>query len=241
MTRITFDGAMNERAAWTPDGQRLVFPSDRAGAIRLFERRADGGGSTTPVNVFDSRRVFGAEWSPRGDWLLFRTDDQAAGNGDIMGIRPGIDSVARRVVATAAEELAPAISPDGRWLAYSSNQTGRREIYVRPFPETDRATYQVSTTGGSEPLWSRDGRELLYRDDHDQIVAVPVTAGVTFERGAARALFDASNYAALTVQRDYDVTPDGQRFVMIRSDAPRANRIVAVFGFLDELREKVGK
>ena len=241
MTRITFDGAMNERAAWTPDGQRLVFLSDRAGGIRFFERRADGGGSTTPVNVVDSRRVFGAEWSPRGDWLLFRTDDQAAGNGDIMGIRPGIDTAARPFVATPAEELAPAISPEGRWLAYSSSQTGRREIYVRPFPETDRATYQVSTAGGTEPLWSRDGRELFYRDDHDQIVAVPIAAGATFERGAARVLFDASNYASLTVQRDYDVTPDGQRFVMIRSDAPRANRIVAVFGFIDEVRARFAK
>ena len=241
MTRLSFDGSMNERAAWTPDGQRVTFPSDHAGGIRLFERRADGSGPMTPVNVFDARRIFGTEWAPRGDWLLFRTDDQAAGNADIMGIRPGIDSAARSFVATPAEELAPAISPDGRWLAYSSDQSGRREVFVRPFPETDRATYQVSTAGGTEPLWSRDGRELFFRDERNRIVSVPVAASTIFERGAARELFDASNYEGLRVQRNYDVTPDGQRFVMLRRDAARANRIVAVFGLVDELRVKGAK
>jgi len=242
MTRLTFDGSMNERPAWSPDGQRITFTSDHAGAhIRLFERRADGGGPTTMVNVFDARRIFGAEWAPRGDWLLFRTDDQAVGNADIMGIRPGIDTVARSFVATPAQELAPAISPDGRWLAYTSDQTGRREVFVRPFPETDRATYQVSATGGGEPLWSRDAHELFYRDDRGYIVSVPISAGATFERGAARVLFDASSYESIPVQRNYDVTADGQRFVMIRPDAARANRIVVVFGFVDEVRAKVAK
>src|SRR5262245_63185630 len=101
-----------------------------------------------------------------------------------MGIRPGLDTVARPLVATPAEELAPAVSPDGRWLAYSSNESGRREVYVRPFPETSNARYQISVNGGTEPGWSRDGSELFYFDAASYMVAVPVIRGLSFQSGA---------------------------------------------------------
>jgi dipeptidyl aminopeptidase/acylaminoacyl peptidase len=191
------------------------------------------------VRVTDPRPIYGLEWAPDGKWILLRTDDQAPGHGDIIGIRPGVDTVARAFVATPAEELSPALSPNGRWLAYSSDETGRREIFVRPFPETDRARYQVSTDGGTEPLWSRDGRELFFRDASEHIVAVPIGAGAEFSPGAPRALFDASAYVAVPNQRDYDITPDGQRFVMVRNDVPTSGRIVVVFGFTAELKAKL--
>lgn len=95
---------------------------------------------------------------------MFGTDDQAAGNAAILALRPGVDSVATPLAATPAEELGPAISPDGHWIAYSSNATGRREIWVRPFPETGRGRYRVSTKGGISPAWNSDGRELFSFD-----------------------------------------------------------------------------
>ena len=111
-------------------------------------------------------------------------------------------------------------------------------MLVRPFPETDRARYQVSVGGGTEPLWSRDGRQLFYRGADEQLIAVPVGSGSEFQPGPRRALFDASSYLQVPQGRNYDVGPDG-RFLMIRDDAPPASRIVVVFGFTKELAARV--
>jgi len=97
--------------------------------------------------------------------ILDRLTQSLSGRGgDIIAMRPGIDSVARVLVATAAEEVSPELSPDGRWLAYTSNESGRREVYVRPFPDAAEGRYQVSTAGGDTPWWSRDGHELFFVD-----------------------------------------------------------------------------
>ncbi|HXY32235.1 MAG TPA: protein kinase [Gemmatimonadaceae bacterium] len=238
--RLTFDGAVNEREVWSPDGKRIVWISDRSTRATAFEKRADGGGELAPVTEPDPRQVFGLEWTSAGGWLLMRTDDQSPGNGDIIGVRPGIDSAVRSFVATPAEELAPAVSPNGRWLAYSSDETGRREIFVRPFPETDRGRYQVSTDGGTEPLWSRDGKELYYRAADEHIVAVPIGPGAEFAPGSPRTLFDVSAYLQAPQHRDYDVAADG-RFLMVRQKTPAADRIVVTFGFTKEVEARVKK
>jgi Tol biopolymer transport system component len=238
LARLTFDGSVNERAIWSPDGQRIAWVSDRGTIAQVYVRRADGGGDPALLRVTDRRPIYGIEWPASGGWILLRTDDQAAGHADIIGIRAGGDSVARSFVATPAEELAPALSPNGRWLAYSSDETGRREVFVRPFPETDRARYQVSSGGGTEPLWSRDGRELFFRGANEQLIAVPIGSGTEFQPGAPRTLFDASVYLQVPQGRNYDVGPDG-RFVMVRDDAPPASRIVVVFGFTKELAERM--
>ena len=171
--------------------------------------------------------------------LLFRTDDQEAGNADILAIRPGVDTVARALVATPAEELSPAVSPDNRWMAYSSNESGRREIYVRPFPDAGGSRFQVSTSGGTNPVWNRNGRELFYLDAALNMVSVPVTLGATFQSGAQRILFPAAQYASLPFFRQYDVTADGQRFVMIRGESDAVVHVVVVFNFLEELRRRM--
>ncbi|MEP6574757.1 MAG: protein kinase, partial [Gemmatimonadota bacterium] len=218
--RLTFEGSVNMRPRWRPRTNTLSFVADRGVSgltgLHLFERDAGGQGDIRPIAIGDSRGIGGQAWSPDGAWLVFRTDDQAAGNGDIMAIRPGIDSVPRSLVATPAEELAPAISPDGRWLAYSSNESGRREVYVRPFPNTADSRFQVSTSGGMSPLWSPDGHELYYVDAADNMTAVPLGGGTSFQTGPPRILFSTADYSISPYQAQFDLTHDGQRFVMIR-------------------------
>ena len=238
-SRLTFDGTRNMRASWRPGTGAITFSSDGAngGLQRIVERNADGSGGTRAVATHDPRGVFGHTWSSDGVWLVFRTDNQEAGNADIMGIRPGIDTVARPLVTTAGEDLAPAVSPDSRWLAYSSDEEGSQEVYVRPFPETAGGKWKVSTAGGKDPAWSRDGRELFYVDVADNMVSVPIRPGSTFAWGVQKVLFPASGYLHNIYGRNYDVSPDGSRFVMLRGETGSTPHVVVVFDFLKELQQ----
>jgi serine/threonine-protein kinase len=238
-SRLTFDGNANSRPAWRPGTGAISFNSNRErpeGDFELFERNADGSGGIRKLEVGDPRTIGNHTWSPDGKWLVFRTNDQEPGNADIMGIRPGMDTVARPLVATQAEELGPAVSPDGRWLAYSSNESGRREVYVRPFPETANARYQVSVSGGTVPGWSRDGRELFFIDAASKMVAVPILPGPTFQFGAPQVLFSAAPYYLNPFNRQFDVTAD-KRFLMSRGERDAAVHVVVVFNFLEELKK----
>ncbi len=237
-TKLTFEGSRNWRVSWTPDGQSVVFVSDRDGASTLFMKRADG--SAAAVQLLEEERiVFEGIWSQDGQWLVYRTDNQAAGRGDILALRPGIDSVAIELVATPFEEVSPTISPDGRWLAYASDESGMREIYVRPFPNSQDAMWMISTEGGSEPLWSHSGRELFYRSGAGDLIAASVVAGPTFALGSQRVLFSAADYAGLNVNRAYDVSLDDTRFVMIRQETTTTEDLVLVQNWFEELREIV--
>ena len=134
----------------------------------------------------------------------------------------------------------PTLSPDGRWLAYVSNTTGRFEVYVRPFPEVNAAVWQVSTTGGAEPRWAHSGRELFFRTDARQMVSVPVTAGEAFSWGEPQVLFSNENYRTADNGRMWDVAPGDQRFLMLRivpSEVP--TELIVVENFFEELRAKV--
>jgi serine/threonine-protein kinase len=240
--RLTFDGAVNNREFWRPGTPNITFTSDReksGSSTLLYEKPADGSGDIRRPELYDRRGIGGQAWSPDGKWLLFRTDDQEAGNADIMGIRPGVDTIPRALVATAAEELSPAVSYDGKWLAYSSNESGQREIYVRPFPETGAAKYQISGKGGISPAWHRNSRELFYLDSEGNMVSVPITPGASFQSGQSTVLFPAARYGSNAFHRQYDVMPDGQHFVMIRGDSDDQVHVVVVFNFLAELKRKM--
>jgi serine/threonine-protein kinase len=241
-TRLTFDGRVNMRARWRPGTSRLTFLSDvgetELSKLRLVELEPRGDGRKQRVPIGEGRGIGGHAWSPDGRWLVYRTDDQEPGGGDIMALRPGVDTVARPVAATRAEELAPAVSPDGRWIAYTSNETGRREVFVRPFPNTADARYQVSTAGGLTPVWGRDGRELFYMDVAGNLVSVPLIRGAAFQFGRSRVLFSAVGYFINPFHPQFDVAPDG-RFVMIRQSGGEQLGVVAVFNFFEELKRRM--
>jgi serine/threonine-protein kinase len=242
--RLTFEGNINDRPAWRPGSGMILFRTDRehpGEPAGLYEVAPNGSGGFHKPDLHDSRAIGGSTWSPDGKWLVFRTDDQTPGAGDIMGIRPGVDTVARALVATPATEFSPEVSFDNRWLAYSSNESGRWEVYVRPFPETSGARFQVSTKGGTNPAWSRNGKELFYLDGESNMISVPILPGTTFQTGEQAILFPASRYQSNPFSRDYDVTPDGQRFVMIRGESDAAVHVVVVFNFLEELKQKMAK
>jgi serine/threonine-protein kinase len=235
--RVTFGGGSSRRPTWSPDGARLLFISDRGGRDGVWSLRADGVGAPTLVVQADVA-IFEALWSPDGQWIVYRTDDDAgAGRGDIYGIRQVGDTMPVPLVVSPAEETGPAISHDGRWLAYAADETGRKEIYVRPFPNTDEGKWLVSSNGGTEPAWARSGRELFYRDGRGNLVAVSFRgSGGGFDVIEQQVLFGAQAYWAQDDHRWYDVTSDGQRFIMIDPGfAGGSTNLVKVTGLASEL------
>jgi serine/threonine-protein kinase len=205
LSRLTFEWAPNARPTWTPDGTRVLYNAVHLGRGLIGRRHADGTGSAETAVVLAQVPVNEAVPSRDGQWLVFRT---AA--GDILGLH-GADTV--RLLATPAQEIAPALSPDGRWLAYSSNESQRYEVYVRPFPNVQDGKWLVSTGGGGMPRWAPDGR-TLYFATLDSLMAVPVTPGPTPTFGAQRGLFPTAPY--VMGGHSWDVMPDGGGFAMIR-------------------------
>jgi len=246
-TRLTFEGTTNIRPAWSPDGKTILYTSDASsegGTMNLWTRRADGSGRPVRV-VSEARGAWEGLWSPDAKWLVYRTDDVAAGSGDILARPTSGDTTPVPLVATPAEETGPALSPDGRWLAYASNVTGRKEVYVVPFPEAQDGKWQVSTDGGSEALWSHDGRELFYRNASGQAIAVDVSGTPTFNQGAHYTLFSARDYLANDDSHFWAVTPDASTFLMLRPVAPvqgtavTTGRTILVRNWLPEIRAKL--
>ncbi|MDB5937297.1 MAG: protein kinase [Massilia sp.] len=235
------EGGSNVFPTWKPDGQSVTFSSNRAGSHDLWTKRADGSAPAV-LQFSDKRSVFGARWSPDGTWLIYQTDGGEAGLGDILGVRPGSDRTPVPLVATRFTEVAPSLSPDGRWLAYTSNESGRYEIYVVPFPNTGAAKWAISTRGGTEPQWSHSGKELFYRDREGNLVAVTIRTMPAFSIGGSTALFSAAAFASDEFGAVYAVAPDDQRFLMIRANAANgSDQLIVVDNWFEELRSRARK
>ena len=224
--------------AWRPPGASVSFITRGDGALAVWEAPASGA-LPRRLDFGEGRGIRDQTWSSDGERLVYRTEDQAEGNGDILAVRPGIDTAPRVIAGSDAEEFSPSVSPDGRWVAYSSDKSGRHEVYVAPFPDPGGIERPVSLNGGRNPSWNPQGGELFYVDGSDNMVAVPVPPGPTFSPGAQRVLFSAADFVLRSFDRDYDVTPDGQRFPMIEGGR-EPTQIVVVFGFDEELRRRVG-
>jgi serine/threonine-protein kinase len=193
----------------------VTYYSSAGGRLDLWTKVADG--SSQAVHQLGySRALNDALWSRDGKWLLTRTALSDAGTGDILGIRPGLDTAPVPLVATKFMELSPSLSPDSRYLAYSSEESGRHEIYVVPFPNTTSAKWAISTGGGTEPLWSPRGDEIFYRDFAGNMVAAAVKTSPSFSLASSKVLFPATSYVAFLRKRQYDVSSDGTRFLMVR-------------------------
>jgi eukaryotic-like serine/threonine-protein kinase len=238
--RLSVENAGNGEPTWTPDGRSVTYGAYTGGSAGLWTQRADG--SAKPVlQVREKRGVLGPRWSPDGKWLVFCTDKGERGSGDILGIRPNVDTLPVPLVATSFTEGAPDLSPDGRWLAYTSNESGHYEVYVVPFPNTSAAKWTVSSRGGTEPVWSHSGTELFYRDGDANMVAVPVKSTPTFSVGDAVVLFPAAGFRTAESKAHYAVAPDDRRFLMIRRAVSTADKIVVVENWFEELKARSRK
>lgn len=214
LAQLTFEGTVNMRPSWSPDGQSVVFISDRGENRDVWTKRYDG---TTEAEVlFDLPSVVDeAVYSLNGEWLVFRRGKED-GNRDICAIRPGLDSGPTDLVASRFDEVAPSLSADSRWLAFVSNRSDQANVYVRPFPDADSET-QVSVNGGTEPVWSRSRSELYYRNGAGNMVMVPILPGNQFVTGPEQVMFSTEAYRSDFFHAAYDLTADGNRFVMIRA------------------------
>jgi serine/threonine-protein kinase len=242
LSRLTTDPGADHSPLWTPDGQRIIFTSTRAGYPELFWRPADGTGSDErlPAHSKDLVDLLASGWSADGKSLLFVEVSQSI-QGAIGQIAVERPSDAKMLVKNAFNNSMAAVSPDGRWIAYHSNISGRYEIYFERYPELGNRQ-QISTGGGRLPLWSRDGRELFFSSlDGRQMLAVPVQAGRAIVAGRPQALFELAMLAQGGGNRPYDSAPDG-RFFVIRTGQPEAGtppQIVVVQNWFEELKRLV--
>jgi len=238
LSRLTTARAPGRSPLWTPDGQRIVFTSQRAGYPELFWRPADGTGSDERflARSKDLTDLRGNGWSADGKQLLFT---EVSGTSAIW--RMVIERPSDAKVLVKSDSPSP-VSLDGGWIAYQSNVSGRTEIYVERYPELGRRQ-QISTGGGMRPLWSHDGRELFFGSpDGRQMFAVAVQSGTTLIAGRPQVLFESAMFVA-PGGRPYDLAPDG-RFLIIRSgeaDAGGATapQIVVVQHWFEELKRLV--
>jgi Tol biopolymer transport system component len=230
--------------SWTPDGSSVTFCSFPAGNEDVWIRRADGTTDAELLIDYD-RDLAEAVWSADGTWLIARTVNRGDTVGDILGWRMGTDAEPVPLVDTEFTEVTPALSPNGRFLAYTSNRLGLYQVYVQPFPNVEDGRWPISVETGIEPVWSRDGRELFYRRGATgDLVAVEVETEGNFAIGEERVLFPAGRYRAFTSHPQYDVERDGQRFVMLRPvgmpeeipDPP----MIQIQNFFTELQRRVG-
>ncbi len=221
---------------WTPDGRRLTYVSDKAGPDNMYLKPLDGSGQDERVLASD-RPNYPFSWSPDG--VLAFVSVSLRSLQDVWILRPDQQGRPTVFLQTPFAEGAPVFSPDGRWLAYVSNESGRPEIYVRPFPGPGESL-TISTEGGNEPVWSRTGHELFYRSG-DVMMAVDTGTGPGFTAGKPHRLFERPLESSLVYWPDYDVTADGQRFVMVKridQDETLAQMNV-VLNWLDELKRRV--
>ncbi len=240
------------RPAWTSDGLEVAFGSDRGGFRSYYKGRADG---RAPVELLvqGEPAINEVHFSPDGRWLVYRTGSGSTGQGrDLYAVRLGVDSAGVDsagvsgapipLVVTEFEETSPAVSPNGRWLAYVSNRSGQYEVYVRPFPNPGNMRWPVSVDGGVEPVWAHSGRELFYKSGGN-LMSASVVPDTTFVIGERRVLFSIQGYGAPYRQHQlYAVAPDDQRFVMYREGGGEGEDdtyLIVVENFFEELRQRV--
>ena len=228
------DPGDDESPVWTPDGRQVVFTSGRDGEANLHLRAADGTGPVERLSTSPDLQ-WPQSWSPDGRTLVFsrrvRTGPGDAQTLDTMIMRLDADRTVAPLLVTEFTESNPAVSADGRWIAYRSDESGRNEVYVQRFPELG-GRVQISTAGGTSPLWSSDGAELYYRQGQAMMAVAVDGTGAAFGAGSPVRLFEGRYLDDLA--RNYDVAPDG-RFLMIKQ-ADTLRQIHVVVNWMEDLR-----
>ena len=232
-TRLTTDGTANERPEWSPDGTRVLYRTDQGTRTSIWWRPVDLSTPAAPLLMGERLDVFEAVLSPDGRHIAYQLDTTGA---DIYYRTLTGDSTPKAIAnSPRAIESMPRISPDGRWVAFNTNESGRDEVVVQPFPGPG-GRVQVSVGGGTEPVWSRDGRRLFYRGEA-QLIAATIGSGATFRVAARDTLFDDSFVYAANPHANYDVTPDGSGFIFLKSTSE--GELVVVANWRAELRRRM--
>jgi serine/threonine-protein kinase len=232
-TRITSDPAPDRWPMWTPDSERVVFSSDREGTSGLFWRNRNGSDRIERLTTTDTGQSAHA-WSVDGRTLVY-----AEGRpGELFVLEDVEDKPTPRPLLPPTpfvNEKWPTISPDGRWIAYVSDLTGNDEVYVRPFPDVESGRWTISTDGGNEPLWSPKGKELFYHASGYRMMTVSIETEPEFKPGKPEFMFDLS--FAVELGRDYDISPDGQRFLFVKEGhgLEEDTELIVVQDWFDEL------
>jgi len=217
-SRFTFGPSLAWSAVWSPDGSRIVFGFFPKSRFDLYQKAATGAGAEE-VLLESAHPKFPADWSSDGRFLVFEVVDVKTRN-DLWILPMTGDRKPAPLLATEADEQQAQFSPDGRWVAYVSDESGRNQVYVQPFREQagTAGKWQVSTGGGSQPRWRRDGKELFFVSENRMLTSVPVTGAATFQTGAPKPLFDfCATVQMVREAHQYDITGDGQRFLLICS------------------------
>jgi eukaryotic-like serine/threonine-protein kinase len=232
------DPAHNPLVAWSPDGRHLAYGSERSGVSNVYRQASDGSGE--PERLFGSDALqMPISYAPDGRLLV--SVGVAGQQRDIHLLTFEGNRGVGPLIHSPANELWAEVSPDGRWVTYDSDESGQFEIYVRPFPDAySGSRWQISSGGGRQPLWSREGSEIFYRDFDGALLSVPVTPGAAFAPGRPIKVFDGTGYVGAGAQgggRTYDVAPDGRRFLMVKiTGQGAAPQLVVVLNWFDELR-----
>jgi eukaryotic-like serine/threonine-protein kinase len=217
-TRFTFDEGEDWASVWSPDGRSLIFSAGRPSPLDLYQKNADGSGAESKlVEGPGGPNKYVRSWSGDGRFVLFHSGEGGSSMGnDLWLLSLSEDRKPRPLLQTPFNELDGRFSPDGRWVAYRSNESGRNEIYVMPFA-AQGGKWQVSTAGGDQPRWRRDGRELFYVAGNTIVAAEVNGIGPAFQIGTVRPLFDVRRRTTQSIFGTgsvYDVTADGQRFLV---------------------------
>jgi Tol biopolymer transport system component len=215
LTKLTSDNMDHGNPLWSPDSESVVYQTYSGDSgIDIYTKAADGSGTAQKLGVI-----------PNAKYLIFWRK-----SGDKLSLQP---------FQGAAEDEIPRMSPDGRWLAYTSEETGKKEVCVRPYPDVSQGKWLVSAQGGTSPLWSPDGKELFYSDE-GSVIAVPIETGSFFKIGKPSALFwdpDLSAASGQSGPQDWDVNPKDKRFLVLKTAQP-ARKVVLLTNWLSVLKQK---
>jgi serine/threonine-protein kinase len=233
LLRLTFDGKSSS-AIWAPDGRHLIYRSERNGALNLYRKAADGSGEDERLTVSDFNQVPSAV-SADGNVLVFM-QGHPTNNSDLYAVALTAGSKPVPVVQTPGEDIDASLSPDGRWLLYGSDESGRREAFVSPYPGPG-GKWQISSGGVSGFEWNRNGREIIYRSGN-KLMAVDVATSPAFSVGTPKVLFEGRYVGNV---RTVDVSPDGQRFLLVKNADQQAlpRQINIVLNWTEELKRRV--
>jgi dipeptidyl aminopeptidase/acylaminoacyl peptidase len=236
LTQVTSQ-ADNALPVWTPDGKRVLFRSTKAGAWNVFWKNADGSGEAEQLTKSEYLTE-PSSVSPDGQLLLFvRTDPQT--RRDVWALPLTGDRKERPVLQSPADDSAARFSPDGRWIAYAGGESGSGQIWVQPFPTTGQK-WQISTDGGREPVWAPNGAELFWRDEK-KLMAAEIKTQPSFAASKPRLLFEGPYEGAISSRANYDISPDGRRFLMVEAGAPKdaAAEVKIVPNWFEEVKRRV--